>query len=98
MYILFSIETNEEYYTNEEEDEKYIDELTSTIERKATEWMQKNYPHIEFEAQFVPETVSYNNQSRVHESELGSTKAQEVLESLTDWVGANWCTWWPEHA
>lgn len=98
MNITYSIETNEEYYTNEESDARYIPELTKTIEAKATEWMKKNYPNVEFETQLVPETMSISNQSRANEDDWDSTEAHEILESLTDYIANNWCEWWPEQS
>ncbi len=90
--IIYSIETNPEYYTNEDEDEKYIEDLTDNIDEHARDWMTKFYPNVEFDTQFVPESESYNNKSRVFGDEQ---EAALILESLENYVGNNLGDWWP---
>ena len=91
--IIYSIETNEEHYTNEADEEQHVAQLVENIEAKATEWMAENYPEVEFETRFVPESQSYRNKSRVFGDEQ---EMDDVLESLENYIGNNLADWWPE--
>ena len=93
--ILFSIETNETYYTGEEDDAQYIPALVERIEAEATAWMAENYPDVDFETRFVEESLSFNNKSKVWGDEQ---EMEEILEGLESFVGNNLGDWWPEEA
>ena len=93
--VILSIETNEDYYTDQEEDIALIPELTETISRKAEEWMEENHPEVSFETRFVPETMSYNNKSQPRDE---YDEFYEVLESLNHYIEINWVDWWSELA
>lgn len=88
--IKYSVETDPDYYTHDEDDYRFLPGLISNIAEKVSEFIRSRFPGADYEIVEVPETMSYNNRSRVD----GETE-HEILETIGEYVGRNWCDWWP---
>jgi hypothetical protein len=97
LSIIFSIDTNEDGYTNDSDDEQYIPALVKRIAYEVTEYMDYHYPFVSFETRFVPETLSYGNRTRSYGDTYDEERiAEGIVEELDSFVSNNWTDWYDE--
>lgn len=90
--LIYSIETNEDYWTRDSSvTDAEFEILLDTVEQKIGEYLDQNYPGMEYEFQRVPETMSHNNRSRTY-----SDRAEAALEDVQFWMETRWPVWWEE--
>lgn len=89
--LIYSIPTNEDYYTNNPDEEQLVPGLLDESEKMIAAYLDAEYPGLHYEIRRVPETMSHNNQSHAYTS-----AAEEALAAVDQYVEDNWYNWWPE--
>lgn len=90
-YFEYTIPTSTNYWTNDDED--IPTEFFNRIEWELKDFVNKNYPQINFSTRLVVENMSYNNRNL---SSMTDEDEQELAESIDHWMSTRWPDWLAE--